>query len=166
MFREVDLPDGVPGTLYLHSMPGRFEDWPTFVLEAERAGLDVIVCLTSASEVQSKSPAYAQARLARTLPYDSRDFPIADFSAPPVGDRLAFKDFVAELATQLISGAKVLIHCGAGIGRTGTVAACLLLELGVEAKEARRLVGDVGSQPEVPEQKELILWYSAGSNPA
>ncbi len=166
MFRQLALPDGVPGTLYLHSMPGRYEDWPKFESEAEQACLDVIVCLTSTSEVQSKSPAYAQARLARTLPCDFRDFPIADFSAPPLEERPLFKNFVAELATELISGAKVLIHCGAGIGRTGTVAACLLLELGVEAEQATRRVRNAGSRPEVPEQKELILWYSAASNPS
>ena len=166
MFRQVDLPDGVPGRLYLHSMPGRNEGWSTFVAEAESARLDLLVCLTPTSEIQLKSPAYAHARLASVLPCECRDFPIPDFGAPPVVDRPAFRGFVAALARELAAGTTVLIHCGAGIGRTGTLTICLLLELGVEPQEADRRVRHAGSRPEVEEQKELTRWYSTPSYPS
>jgi len=166
MLRQLHLPDGIPGKLYLHSMPGRFEDWPAFVAEAERSRLDLIVCLASASEIQAKSSLYAQARLTRVLPCECRDFPIPDFGVPPLERLVAFRDLLTELASELNDGATLLIHCAAGIGRTGTVATCLLLELGVESEDAVRRVAAAGSASEVPEQKDLIVWYASSAHPS
>ena len=165
MFRQVELPDGVPGTLYLHSMPGRYEDWPTFLAEVERSRLDLIACLASASEIQAKSPSYGQARLAKLLPCEFRDFPTPDFGVPPMERLAAFKDFVTGLGAELNGGATLLVHCAAGIGRTGIVATCLLLQLGVEREDAVRRVAVAGSGSEVPEQKELIVWYATSLSP-
>ncbi len=41
-----------------------------------------------------------------------------------------------ELRRRLAEGARVLIHCRAGLGRTGTVAARLLVEHGLEPEAA------------------------------
>jgi len=50
----------------------------------------------------------------------------------------------------------VLVHCAAGIGRTGTVAACLLKRLGVPTAVALRRVREAGSNPESALQSGLI----------
>jgi hypothetical protein len=44
-FRPVALPPQVPGTLWLASMPGRFETWSAFETQARQAGLGLEVCL-------------------------------------------------------------------------------------------------------------------------
>ncbi|MGI9333443.1 MAG: protein-tyrosine phosphatase family protein, partial [Gammaproteobacteria bacterium] len=42
----------------------------------------------------------------------------------------------AMLRYQLQAGAKVLLHCFAGLGRTGTIAARLLVEFGAQPSKA------------------------------
>jgi protein tyrosine/serine phosphatase len=53
----------------------------------------------------------------------------------------------------------VLMHCAAGLGRTGTAAACLLKALGLEAGEALQRVRDAGSNPQNAEQSGLVHWF-------
>ena len=52
-----------------------------------------------------------------------------------------------------------MIHCGAGVGRTGTFAVCLIIALGASGAEAREAVGLAGSHPETGGQEDLIAWY-------
>ena len=65
------------------------------------------------------------------------------------------------IVINLRSGKNILIHCGAGIGRTGTVAICILLELGIGDDEAKNIVKRAGSHPEVHNKEDLITWYSS-----
>jgi protein-tyrosine phosphatase len=53
-------------------------------------------------------------------------------------------------------GGIVLLHCAAGIGRTGTTAACLLKRLGAPTAVALQRVRDAGSNPESALQQGLI----------
>ncbi len=139
-------------------MPG--EPWHDFLAEAQRVTLDTIVCLTSEQEIRRKSPPYAEARADHALPCGVENFPIPDLGAPSAAERPAFRTLVVKIADKLRSGEKCLIHCGAGVGRTGTVATCVLLQLGINSDEANRTVERARSHAEVPEQHSLITWYS------
>jgi protein-tyrosine phosphatase len=161
MLRKVSLPEGISGQLYLHSMPSRYEDWDKFVSKVHFRGIDFIVCLASEGEIKKKSPVYAEARSNNTLTCQTRDFPIDDYSVPQPAVRSKFKKFIEMIAGDLRSGKNVLIHCGAGNGRTGTVSVCILLELGIGDVEAKYIVMRAGSHPEVPEQEDLVAWYSS-----
>ena len=68
----------------------------------------------------------------------------------------AFKPAVEQVARELQGGASVLLHCAAGIGRTGTMAACVLKQLGVPREEALWRVRDAGSSPESAVQSGLV----------
>jgi protein-tyrosine phosphatase len=53
------------------------------------------------------------------------------------------------------SGDKVYVHCQGGIGRTGTVIACLLVEEGEDAEVVLDRLSERGS-PETERQKRFV----------
>jgi protein-tyrosine phosphatase len=62
-----------------------------------------------------------------------RQAPIADQSVPTLAEA---KAIVAWLQLRLAAGGRVVIHCAAGLGRSGTIAACLLRAEGILADDA------------------------------
>jgi len=89
--------------------------------------------------------------------FEYRHIPIRDFTAPTPKQ---IDEFVATLSDAQRSGSKVVVHCLAGTGRTGTMVACYLVYEGMTAKhsleEIRRLrPGSV----ETAEQEEAVREY-------
>jgi len=156
--RPVKLPAGIPGRLYLSGMPGSSEGWESFLAELARLKIGEIVSLTPDGEIEQKSPGYAAAIANEAIPCLRRSFPISDFGVPH--DLSEYASFVERIAGRLRAGGSVLVHCGAGIGRTGTFAVCLLIALGEGEPTARQAVISAGSKPETPEQDRLIAWFA------
>lgn len=153
MLREVRLPP-VPGRLLLTAMPGR--DGPLEDELAEIARCSRVVVLTTDEEIAAKSPLYGEWLAAR--PVDASPpfvrYPIGDFRVPDDPD--AFLGLAREIASRVQAGESVVVHCAAGIGRTGMFATCVLIALGVGRDDALAAVDRAGSGPETPEQRELI----------
>jgi protein-tyrosine phosphatase len=156
-FRPVALPQDVPGTLWLTAMPGRLEPWPTFVAEARRAKLTQLVCLTPREELAELSPAYHAAVAQGSLAWRWLNLPMGDFGLPY--DKPAFRRGIAQIAAGLRHGDVVLMHCAAGLGRTGTAAACVLKALGLNAPDALQRIRDAGSNPQNALQSGLVEWF-------
>jgi atypical dual specificity phosphatase len=60
--------------------------------------------------------------------------PVRDFAAPSLETVETFVGFVRRVRTE--RGGAVAVHCGSGVGRTGTMLACFLVSEGRGAAEA------------------------------
>jgi protein-tyrosine phosphatase len=152
--RAVSIEDVAPGDLWLGSMPGRFERYAEFAAEARRHRLSMVVCLAPPEEVASLSPSYWQAVGEGTLGFRWVNLPMQNYGLP--ADLPGFRDGIARAAQALKAGDAVMLHCAAGIGRTGTAAACVLKQLGLDTAEAMQRVRDAGSNPETGLQSGLV----------
>jgi protein-tyrosine phosphatase len=158
MLRRVQLPSGISGSLFLDAMPGRRESLVRQIEEISGQDIARIVCLASLREIAQKSPDYKQAIASNSLPCEREVFEIPDFGVPQ--DREKFLALAKNVADWLRQGEKIMIHCGAGIGRTGTLAVSILLMLGSTLKESTRKVSEIGSHPETADQRALVKWIS------
>ena len=84
--------------------------------------------------------------------------PIIDVSTPDEGFERQWEVAGNELRMLLRSGRDVLVHCRGGLGRAGTIAARLLIELGMEPVTAIRQVRAVRPGAiETIEQEKYVL---------
>lgn len=155
--RPVDLPSAVTGSLLLGGMPGRFESWTDFETRARTASVGLLVCLTPHSEIEELSPRYRAALAQGLLTFRWLHLPMRNFGLPE--DPAAFRAGVHQIAQALRGGDIVMLHCAAGLGRTGSAAACVLKALGVETEEALRRVREAGSNPQNAKQSGLVTWF-------
>ena len=74
--------------------------------------------------------------LAEKADYLWHHVPVPDMAAPDARGPAQWQSLSRALTRDLRSGHRVLIHCAAGLGRTGTVAASLLTGLGWTVEDA------------------------------
>ncbi|MDD9910139.1 MAG: tyrosine-protein phosphatase [Ahrensia sp.] len=82
-------------------------------------------------------------------------FPVEDFGIP---DPEAFRHLVSDICAQLRGGKTVLAHCAAGVGRSGTVAACVITAFGRDAEKAMVEVSAARGMvsPETSAQRDFV----------
>ena len=86
-----------------------------------------------------------------------KHIPVRDFEAPTLEQ---IEDFIAFAVSVRSEGKKLVVHCEAGIGRTGTVLACYLVSKGYNAPDAiqevrKKRPGSI----ETIEQEEVVLRF-------
>jgi ADP-ribosyl-[dinitrogen reductase] hydrolase len=122
---EIPLPAG-PGRLWLC---GRQFVGPDPQAALAETGADRIVCLCERQELAERFPAYVEWLAVHAG--DGEDgaiwFPVPDLHAPGLA---TVQPFLARLRAGVAAGHGFLMHCGAGIGRAGTMAAALLMTMG------------------------------------
>lgn len=130
------------------------------VQEWARLGIDVVVSLLTAEEVQEFA-LRDEANYSRANGMEFIALPIPDRGVPP--SREAALELVGRLDAHLSSGKTVGIHCRQGIGRSGVLAACLLVLSGMSPESAfERLSASRGVPvPETSEQREWVEGFAA-----
>ncbi len=90
--------------------------------------------------------------------------PIGDMQPPDVRFEQHWKTEGPRLCTTLREGGRVLVHCRAGLGRAGTVAALMLVGLGVPGAEAvARVRAARPGTIQTEEQERYVLERGGGS---
>lgn len=107
-----------------HPAGGRDLDSDIAALRA--AGVDVLVSLQTLEE-QAEIGLLGEADAAARAGIEFRHLPIRDMGVP---DLAAVTPAIAAIGADIVGGRHVVIHCWAGIGRSSTIAAAVLIELG------------------------------------
>lgn len=148
------------GKLALAARP-RGGDWLEDEVAAWRnAGVDTILSLLTPEEEQELD-LKNEAREVRQKGMKFLSLPIPDREVPPAESQV--RTAIEKLDADLSSGKNVVIHCRQGIGRSGLVAACLLITKGLSSGAAiDSLSAARGVEiPETSEQRRWIDRYAA-----
>jgi ADP-ribosyl-[dinitrogen reductase] hydrolase len=93
---------------------------------------------------------------ARALGLEWHHLPIPAGSAPSASFERLWLHSGAMLKTRLRRGERILIHCRGGLGRTGTVAAKLLIEVGLAPRDAINRVRAARPVPSKPPSRNAM----------
>ena len=153
---EVPLPSG-NGRLWLC---GKHFVGPDPEAVLERTGATTIVCLNQGPEFAERYPAYftwlRDNAGGRALWHAMPDLHAA------VGDIETVVDLVR---ARLDNDEGVVVHCGAGIGRAGTIAAGVLISMGVDLDDAlaRVVASRPTAGPQSYEQEVALRDYASST---
>lgn len=86
-------------------------------------------------------------------------FPIQDFGVP--GSIQDTATMARTIAGGVTAGRSIAVHCRGGIGRSSTIAACVLICLGVATDRALELIAAARgiAVPETPAQQAWVLAF-------
>lgn len=151
-----------PGKKQVSAMSGAWDRDLGLDLDAiSDWGATTIVTLIEPHELEKlKVTALGPEAEARGI--DWLHMPITDVSVPDHRFETGWRKHGPRLLNGIRAGERVLVHCKGGLGRAGTVAARMLVELGLMPDEAIRAVRKVRKGAiETPEQEKHVYAHAA-----
>jgi hypothetical protein len=127
------------------------------ILAWQNEGVDIVVCLLEQPEMPNLIE--AERAFCEELGLEFFSFPIRDKTVPDSID--AFANLTRQLAGRIAAGKSVAIHCRAGIGRSTMLAACVLIQFGIDAAVGLDMIAAArGTEvPETEAQRQWILSF-------
>ena len=149
-----------PGKLALAARP-RGGDWlQDEISNWKRAGIGSVVSLLTQEE-EKDLDLRDESRESNAQGLDFISFPIPDRQVPTSEAKLAAA--LEKISDALSAGKNVVVHCRQGVGRSGLVAACLLVKSGMSPGAAVEKISAARGVaiPETIEQREWVDHYAA-----
>jgi protein-tyrosine phosphatase len=86
--------------------------------------------------------------------------PIPNYGVPLASEEGNYRPMIEDVAERLEKGQTVVVHCRGGLGRSGMVAASVLVALGRPAEEAIRIVREAREgSVETPDQEDRVRFF-------
>lgn len=126
------------------------------VADLKAAGVSVVLSMLPADEAQELGVTQ-EAALCGAQGITFLSHPIVDYGLPQMG---TFVDMIQQIKDHLKDGAHVIVHCKAGIGRSGMVAACVLVAFGETPTSAQKIVS-VSRGTAIPDTVEQGAYIAA-----
>lgn len=149
-----------PGKLAVGPRP-RGGDWLKDDVAAwKRAHIDAVLSLLTPDEERDLD-LRDEAGEVKAQGMNFTSFPIPDRQIPRSEGK--WSEVLGRVARDLTAGKNLLVHCRQGIGRSGLVAACLLVKKGMSPGAAVESVSATRGMPipETTEQRDWIDHYAA-----
>ncbi len=126
------------------------------VLNISRLGIRLVVSLLEPSEARQLGLESERTEV-KAMGMEFISYPIPDMGLPPSVEGFAYVTRL--LFKQTSAGVNTLVHCRAGIGRSGLLAAGVLLHVGMSSDEAFDYVSKMRGirVPETLEQREWLV---------
>lgn len=148
------------GRIGLVAMPGRNGDLAADVKRLIAWKPDIVVSLATLPELHRAGADQLASQL--TTRSDWAHFPIADFGVPTHDQAADWATLSDKLSARLAAGGSVLLHCQAGLGRSGMIALRLMLLAGENPESA--LARLRAARPGAIETHAQMQWAFAGAS--
>lgn len=119
----------------------------------KRLGVDKVVSLLEYSE-QVDLGLEEEEVLCIKNKIEFSSFPIPDRCLPETRKAI---DFIRQIYSEICSGKHIVIHCRAGIGRTGIIAGGILIKSGIDPKKAIDCIS-LARGVQIPDTDEQEAW--------